>query len=95
MQRELERVELEAANEEVKRKINYLKAPPIIFPSVDPNKPLPQHASHPPVKIQSSLPVSIVPVSQVPITNQSNQVPLTHGLNMRMNMGNNPTGNQF
>lgn len=41
LQRELEKVELEVANEEVKRKINYLKAPPTIFPSIDPNKPLP------------------------------------------------------
>lgn len=40
LQRELEKAELEAVNQEVKRKISYLKAPPIIFPSVDPSKPL-------------------------------------------------------
>lgn len=95
LQRELEKDKLEATNKEVKIKIDYLKAPSIIFPSTDPNKPPPQHVSHPVVKIQLTLPVNIVLVNQVPSINQNNQVPITHGPNMKMNMGNNPTGNQF
>lgn len=95
LQMELEKAELEATNQEVKRKINYLKAPPISFPSADLNKPVPQQASLPPVKIQSVLPISTVLVNITPVNNQGNQIPLTHGPNVRMNMGNNLAANQF
>lgn len=50
LQMELEKAELEAANQEVKRKIGYLKAPHIIFPSEDLNKLVPQQVSLPLLK---------------------------------------------
>lgn len=72
LQMELDKVELEVANQEVKRKISYLKAPPIMFPSVDLNKPIPHQASLPPVKIQPNLPISTATANRAPVTNQGN-----------------------
>lgn len=64
---ELEKAELEAVNQEVKRKINYLKAPPITFPSEDLSKPNPQHISFPQANTQPTVHANIASVSQIPM----------------------------
>ncbi|XP_059078219.1 uncharacterized protein LOC131876760 [Cryptomeria japonica] len=50
LQRELEKFELEATNAEVRRKIDYLKAPPITFPSTDQSYP-----NHVPIEMRDKL----------------------------------------
>lgn len=66
LQMELEKAELEAANQEVKRKINYLKAPPITFPSEDLSKPNPQHISLPQGNTQPAVHTNIASASHIP-----------------------------
>ncbi|XP_059077179.1 uncharacterized protein LOC131876288 [Cryptomeria japonica] len=95
LQMELEKAELEAANQEVTRKIGYLKAPPIMFPLEGLNKPIPQQVSLPPVKIQPTLPINIETVSQAPIINHNNQISQPQAPNIKMNMGNNNVVNPF
>lgn len=90
LERELEKAELETTNAKVRRKIDYLKAPPIIFPSTDQSKPIPQYTSHSVMKTQPTMPMNTIPpLNQYARINQNNpafsfnaapinQIPLVH-----------------
>lgn len=95
LQMELEKVELEAANQEVKRKINYLKAPPITFPSEDLSKPNPQHISFPQVNTQPAVHTNIASASQIPSNKQYTQTSQSPIPKAKMIMGNNSTVSPF